>query len=221
MEYILVKDRQQVILGPLPWKARFIQSELNDLVEAEEKATAFTISQTEDGYVDCLDGYELIPVTFAFDGYDPIYQHLEGPLYTYDGNIAIGTYNVHETDIGLVKPALKNIAKTERQRKQKLSTTVTINGNEYTIATDDVELQKYVSAKLSIGDGTISWKFGTSFETVDATGLQSVIDAIRSYVQAQFDWEKSIGESIDAATDVETLKAIVIVEPTQTRGLFI
>ena len=210
MEYILVKDRQQVILGPLPWKARYIQTELNDLVDTGDKATAFTISQTESGYVDCLDGYELIPVTFAFDGYDPIYQHLEGPLYTYDGNTAIGTYNVHETDIELVKPALKNIAKTERQRKQALRTTVTINGNEYTVATDDVELQKYVSAKLSIGDGTVNWKFGTSFETIDAAGLQSVIDAIRSYVQAQFDWEKDIYEAIDAATDIDTLKALTI-----------
>lgn len=212
MEYILVKDRQQVIIGPMPWKARFIQEELNALVEAEDKATAFTISQTESGYVDCQDGYELIPVTFTHADHDPVYQHLAGPFYTYEGNTAIGAYNVLDTDILLVKPTLKNKAKVERQRKQTLGTTVTINSNTYSVATDDVELQKYVAAKESVGSDSINWKFGNTFETIDAAGLQLVINAIRTYVQAQFDWEKGICDTIDAAADITALKAIVIVE---------
>jgi len=210
MAYLLAKDKQQVILGPMPWKARYIQSELNDLVDSGEKATAFTISPTESGYVDCLDGYELIPVEFTFADHDPVYQHLEGPFYTYEGNAATGYYNVLDTDIALVKPALKNKAKTERQRKQTLGTTVTINGNVYSVATDDAELQKYIAAKESIGEASINWKFGNTFETIDAAGLQNVIDTIRAYVQSQFDWEKGIYDAIDAAADIAALKAINI-----------
>lgn len=211
MEYILVKDRQQVVLGPMQWKPRYIQTELNDLVEAEEKATAFTLSLTESGYVDCQDGYELMPVTFTFADHDPIYQHLEGPYYTYnDDNTAVGSYVVHDTDISMVKPALKLVVTQKRRIKQTLGTTVTVNGNEYNIPTDDTELQKYVAALAAIGDGTINWKFSGSFIELNAAALQAIIDAIRSYVQAQFDWEKSVYEAIDAASDLTTLKAITI-----------
>ena len=219
MEYLLVKDRTQVILGPLPWRARYIQSELNDLVEDGEKASAFTISPTESGYVDCGDGYELIPVTFVPPEYDSVYQHLAGPFYTYNGNEAVGAYTVHDSDIDGVKAVLKNQASAERRRKQVLSTTVTVSGSELSIASDDAELQKYVSALASIGDATISWKFGLNFIDLTAAGLQTIIDAIRGYVQTQFDWEKGIYESIDTASTVEELRAIVIVEPVVPMGV--
>jgi hypothetical protein len=214
MEYILVKDRQQVILGPMPWRARYIQTELNDLVEAGEKSTQFTISQTENGYVDCQDGYELIPVTFIPINHDSTYQYLEGPFYTYEDNTAVGWYIIHDNDISLIKPLLKQVAKVERQRRQALGTTITINNIEYQVSTLDTELQKYTAAYTSIGEGSINWKFGDSFEALDASRLESVINAIRSYIQTQFDWEKSIHESIDAATNIDELKAITIVEPS-------
>jgi hypothetical protein len=213
MEYLLVKDREQVILGPMPWKSRYIQTELNDLVEDGEKASDYTISQTESGYVDCGDGYELIPVTFVPPEYDSVYQHLAGPFYTYTDNEVVGIYTVNDSDIDGVKSILKNQASSERRRKQVLSTTVIIDGIELSIASDDAELQKYVSALASIGDATISWKFGLNFVDLNAAGLQTIIDSIRGYVQSQFDWEKGIYESIDTASTVEQLKAIVIVEP--------
>lgn len=212
MEYILVKDRQQVILGPMPWKARYIQSELNDLVDAEEKATAFTISQTESGYVNCLDGYELIPVTFNAINYDPIYQYLEGPFYTYEGNSALGTYSIHETDISLVKPTLKQIVKTERQRKQVLGTTLNINGTVVSLATDTDELANFVSLLASIGEDLVNWKFKEGFITLNKANVETIVAAIRSYIQTQFDWEKTTCEAIDAATELSTLKSITITE---------
>ena len=211
MEYLLVKDREQVILGPMPWKVRYIQSELNDLVEAEEKASDFTLSPSE-SYTDCGDGYELIPVTFVPPEYDSVYQHLAGPFYTYNGNEAVGAYTVQDADIDVIKAALKNQASAERKRKQVLNTTITVNGTELSVPSDDAELQKYVSALASIGDATISWKFGLSFIDLNAAGLQTIIDAIRGYVQTQFDWEKGIYESIDAANTVEELKSIIIKE---------
>jgi hypothetical protein len=213
MEYILVKNRQQVLLGPMLWKPRFIQLEINDHVSNGDKANPFTISLTETGYVDCGDGYELIPVTFESVSYDSVYQYLAGPFYTYQGNEAIGGYTVHNADIQLVKPALKQQAAAERRRKQALGTSILLGSEEVYVPTTDDELQKYVAALTSIGNGTISWKFGLKFIDLDAAAIQTVIDGIRNYVQSQFDWEKSIWESIDAASTIDQLKAIVIVDP--------
>jgi hypothetical protein len=46
--------------------------------------------------------------------------------------------------------------------------------------------------------------------------LSSVVIAGAAYIQAQFDWEKSVADSIDAAATVDDLKAITIVEPAVT-----
>jgi hypothetical protein len=212
MEYLLIKDKQQVILGPMPWRARYIQSELNDLVDAGEKATAFTISPTESGYVDCGDGYELIPAIFSSTDYDPIYQHLEGPFYTYNDNVASGLYNVLETDISLVKAKLKEIAKAERQRKQNLGTTVNIGGTDVSLATDADELANFVSLLSSIGEDSVNWKFKEGFITLTKANVQSIVDAIRSHIQTQFDWEKTICETIETATELSSLKTLTITE---------
>jgi hypothetical protein len=200
-----------VLLGPIEWRARFIQSELNDLYDNGEKATSYTISPTESGYVDCSDGFEIFPITSSTgDAHDPVFEQLEGPFYTYSDNQATETYNVVDRDITFAKVSLKSLATVTRRGKQVLGITVTIGDNTVNVGTDDTELQKYVAALAAIGTDTINWKFNGSFIELNAASLQAIIDAIRSYVQAQFDWEKGIYESIDAANDLTTLKAITI-----------
>jgi hypothetical protein len=211
MKYLLVQNQTTVLLGPIEWRARFIQSELNDLVDSGEKATPYTISPSESGYIDCGDGFEIFPIV-ASQGSDhnPIYQQLAGPFYTYDDNQASEVYNVLDRDIPYVKQSLKQLAKIERQRKQLLGTTVTINGTGVSLLTDADELANFVSLLSSIGESSVNWKFKEGFVTLVKANVQSIVDAIRSHIQTQFDWEKTIGETIDAASDVDTLKAIVI-----------
>ena len=43
--YLLVENRQIVHLGPIPWRHRFIQSELDDL------EVDFVVPQSEQGYI--------------------------------------------------------------------------------------------------------------------------------------------------------------------------
>lgn len=211
MKYLLVQNKTTVLLGPIEWRPRFIQSELNDLFDAGEKATKYTISPTESGYVDCGDGFEIFPIASSVGGYhDPIYEQLEGPFYTYIDNQASEVYNVINRDISLVKESLKQVAKVERQRKQLLGTTLNIGGTDVSLATDADELANFVSLLSSIGEGSVNWKFKEGFVTLVKANVQSIVDAIRSHIQTQFDWEKTIGETIDTAADVDTLKAIVI-----------
>ena len=43
--------------------------------------------------------------------------------------------------------------------------------------------------------------------------VQTMVTTVNSYVQAQFDWEKVMGNTIDAAVDIPSLQNIVIVAP--------
>lgn len=212
MEYLLVKDKQQILLGPMPWKPRYIQSEINDLVESGDKATSFTISQTENGYVNCGDGYEIFPVIMEITEYDPIYQHLAGPYYTFSDNLATGSYVINESDISLVKPALKQSVKEERQRKQLLGTTLNIGGTDVILDTNADELANFVSLLSTIGDDSVNWKFKEGFITLTKADVQNIVDTIRSHIQSQFDWEKTTCETIDAATELTSLKSLTITE---------
>ena len=63
---------------------------------------------------------------------------------------------------------------------------------------------------------TVVWKFPETWLTLTKAELSSVVIAGAAYIQAQFDWEKSVADSIDAAATVDDLKAITIVEPAVT-----
>lgn len=213
MKYLLVQNKTTVLLGPIEWRPRFIQSELNDLVDAGEKATAYTISPTETGYVDCGDGFEIFPIASSEgSAHDPIYEQLAGPFYTYDNNVASEVYNVLDRDISHVKESLKQVVKTERQRKQLLGTTININGIDMTLATDADELTNFVSLLASIGEDSVNWKFKEGFITLAKANVQSIVNAIRSHIQTQFDWEKTIGETIETSTELTSLKSLTITE---------
>jgi hypothetical protein len=213
MKYLLVQNKQTVLLGPIEWRPRFIQSELNDLFDNGEKAAAFTISLTETGYVDCGDGFEIFPIASSEgSAHDPIYQQLAGPFYMYDNNVASEVYTVFDRDISHVKESLKQVVKIERQRKQNLGTTINIGGTAVTLATSGDELANFVSLLTSIGEDSVNWKFKEGFITLVKADVQSIVDTIRAYVQTQFDWEKTIGETIDASTELTSLKSITITE---------
>lgn len=211
MKYLLVQNKQTVLLGPIEWRPRFIQSELNDLFDAGEKATKYTISPTETGYIDCNDGFEIFPITNSTgDAHDPIFEQLEGPFYTYADNQATETYNILDADIWVCKTKLKSKVTSLRRAKQILGTTVTIDDITVNVSTDDTELQKYVAALAVINDDTINWKFNGEFVQLNSTSLLHIIDTIRAYIQTQFDWEKSLYETIDAAADLPTLQDISV-----------
>lgn len=214
MNYLLVQNRQTVILGPITWRQRFIQSEINELVEEGELSTMFTVPATEQGYIDIGDGFELIPAELITPNYDVIYQHLAGPFWVFDNNTATGSYTVHDLDINIVKGHLKQVVANERYRKQNLGITVTMAGVNFNVGTDVNTVNQFVSLAATTGNNTINYKSPTGFILATGTDIQLVADQINTYIQSQFNWELDIITQIDAASSVEELQAIVIIEPT-------
>lgn len=215
MNYLLVQNQQTVLLGPINWRQRFIQTEINDLVDAGELSTTYYIPATEQGYINIGEGFEIFPVELTTPAIDFTYQHLAGPFWTYTNNIAIGTYTSYDLDIDTVKSNLKSIAATERYRKQNLGTTITVANTTFSVGTDVNTINQFISLASVTGNNTINYKCANGFISVTGTDIQSIADQIHNYVQTQFNWELDIITQINAAAGIPTLQSIVIVQPKE------
>jgi len=210
MNYVLVENQTTVLLGPITWKARFIQSELDDL------EVDYTLSPTEpNSYLRISDTIEIYPVPeYVTPDFDPVYQHLAGPFWTFENQTASATFDVLDRPIDWVKGDLKGQVAQERYNRQIKGTTVDINSQTISVGTDTESLNKYVGLLNAIGvNDTINYKSNVGFITLGKTDLQNIVDTINTYIQTQFNWELSTGQTIDEASDVVALKSITIVEP--------
>lgn len=209
MNYVLVENKTTVLLGPITWKARFIQSELDDL------EVDYTISPTEpNSYLKISDTIEIYPVPeYVTPEHDTLYQQLAGPFWTFENQTASAMFEVLDRPIEWVKGDLKGLIAQERYNRQNKGTTVDINGQTISVGTDTESLNKYVALLNAIGaNDTINYKSNIGFVIIGKSDLQNIVDTINTYIQTQFNWEKGIYESIDAASTVEQLKSIIIKE---------
>lgn len=211
MEYIIVRDQQEIILGPITWRPRFIQREFEYL-----EINCQLPLNDPNGYLDLLDkstneriGVEIFPVIIQTPPHDPRIHGLGGPYYTYDNNTAYGEYTVHEKSISEIQGKLKEIATTLRYEREISGTTIELKGLTIPLDTSRESRSRYLELLNSIGSRTIDFKIPGSFISVNFIDLKAIVDKIFSHVQTQFTWESSIHSAIDTAQTVDELKNIL------------
>lgn len=203
MKYVLVEDKQYVLLGPIEWRPRMIQSEIDDL------DILWQVPPIESGYISITDRYEIYPVSNIIQpNYNPDFEELAGPTYTFDNNEAVATYTVVDLSIDSIKNVLKNKIAAERYRREISGTKVTINGVEYNIETDRDSRAKWI--QLASLPGPTNWKIAGSFVNITNQDAQTILQAAVDHVQSQFDWEMNMYADIDSKTTIVDLKAISI-----------
>ena len=209
MIYLLVENREIVHLGPMEWRPRFIQSELNDL------EIYFTIGQTEAGYININGVFELIPIVADITpAYDPLWHTLAGPFYTYDeqsdGTIgATMTHTVTDNTLDGILPYLKQQVATERYRRENAGTTAVVQGQTVTIDTSRDNRNTLVQAFLLMSDtDTVNWKFPEGFLNLTYTDVETVVKTGALYVQDQFNWEVAKNVELDACTNLDDLRIV-------------
>lgn len=218
MQYVIVENRSIVLLGPITWKPRLIQSEFDDL------EIPFKVPPVEQGYInvdqsigeDSSTGIEIFPIVEASaPPIDPIYQQYAGPFYTYSETEATLTYEVLDLPLHQVQNNLISIAADVRYKKEIAGATLVINGSKVSLTTDRSLKRQYTDLLNSIGDSTVNWKFAEGFIQITRDIAQQMVSAVASHVQAQFDWELNILTQIKSATDVEQLKMLEILPPIE------
>jgi hypothetical protein len=212
MDYLLVQNQSIVHLGPVTWKQRFIQSEINDLIDSGELNVDYTVTPVEQGYINIGDGFEFFPVSLEIPAYDSVYQHLAGPVWSYTANVATGTYTVIDRPINDIKSSLLTLAASERYRKECLGTTANVTSSNVTIslATDPANRGQYVVLLNSMTSNTINFKTSSGFIELSNTDIQIMVTAVNNYVQSQFNWEQEIHNQVNDSQDTSTLKSIQI-----------
>ena len=213
-QYILVQNKTTVLLGPMFWRQRFLQSEITDLVDAGELSSSFPIPPAEQGYISIGEGFEIFPVDLEIPTYDKNFEFLSGPFYTYANNVATGTYTVNQLDLASIQNNLKAVAASMRYSKEIAGTTYIVSsGQTINISTDRqtrIETITNINTILLTlsANSTVSYKTSAGFLQLTSADLTGILNTTTNYVQTQFDWEKSIDSQITAATDIQTLQTI-------------
>lgn len=216
MQYLLVENKEIVHLGPIFWRHRFIQSELDDL------EIDFLVPPVEpNAYIKISDTLEIFPVeSITQPSYDPQYEQLVGPQWSFTNNVATGTYTTTSKEISVIKSDIKALTASERYNKEVAGTKVTIQGQEVSVDTSrdgrNIFVQKYTMMRDT---ETVQWKFPECWLTLSKSDLGQVVAAGAIHIESQFVWEQSIANQIDAAVSIDEIKAIVIVEKSNTNGV--
>jgi hypothetical protein len=205
MKYVLMENRQTVLLGPIDWRHRFIQSELDDL-EIE-----YSVPPVEQGYLQITPEVEIFPISESYmPAIDSRYEDPVGPSWNINPDLtAVETYTKQDKSLVAVRQALKDIVSRQRYDREIAGTTATVNSQSITLSTtrgDD--RTQWNNLLATIGTGTVNWKFSNGFVELNRTDVEIILAAIATHVQAAFDWEKSQQDAIDIAEDMAALKAI-------------
>ena len=203
--YVLVENRQIIHLGPIPWRHRFIQSELDDL------EVTYTVPPVEQGYIRINDNFEIFPVGEAMgDDGDSRWEDPVGPTWEYVDNQAIPTFGKQDKLLDQIRQFIKNDLAAKRYVKEAAGTQVEIRpGIMVTADTSRDGRNIFVQVYGTMADdSTVDWKFPEGWFTITKAELGDVIAGGYTYIQEQFVWEKTYSDRVDAAIDVGELKAI-------------
>lgn len=212
MQYILAENRQIIHLGPIHWRYRIIQSELNEL------EVAFTLPQIEQGYIKISDTLEIFPITQEnIPIYDTSFEILSGPFYNYAEKSVELYYNVSALDLTAIKQNLKQRVSTERYRKEISGTSIKINGVEIKLDTTREGRIKY-SSMMYAGANSINYKYNNEFILLTTADVENIINSINEHIQKQFNWEKNMFDTIDSST-IDDLKVLQIEETKSIVGV--
>ena len=207
--YALING-QELLLGPVAFNYRMINSVLEEELEVEFRVTS--------------QDYQNVPITFTEDikilparndipEYDTRFQSVSQTNHEITDTEVVFVYTVADKPLEQIKGEYKAAVAPERWNKENTTVTVTINDNEITVSTSRDNRLSIVSKLLS-GDGPYNFKFNDGvWEEISKTDLQTILTEIDTVVQAAFDWELAKLAEIDACEDGEAVYAVVIVPP--------
>jgi len=207
--YALING-QELLLGPISFNYRMINSVLEEELEVEFRVTSqdyqsVPLSFTED--------IKILPARNDIPEYDPKFQTVSQTSHTITETEVVFSYGVADKSLEQIKTEYKARVAPERWNKENTTVTVTINDNEITVSTSRDNRLSLVSKLLS-GDGPYNFKFNDGvWVEISKTDLQTILTAIDTVVQAAFDWELAKLAEIDACVDGEAVYVVEIVPP--------
>jgi len=209
--YALING-QELLLGPIAFNYRMINSVLEEELEVEFRVTSqdyqsVPLSFTED--------IKILPARNEIPEHDSRFQTVSQTSHTITDTEVVFVYTVADKTLEQIKTEYKARVAPERWNKENTTVTVAINDNEITVSTSRDNRLSLVSKLLS-SDGPYNFKFNDGvWEEISKTDLQTILTEIDTVVQTAFDWELAKLAEIDACVDGEAVYDVVIVPPVE------
>lgn len=228
MQYILVQNKQTLLLGPMDWRPRFFQSEINDLVDNGDLTTDWIAPPVEPGYVNLGNGFEIFLVLeTSKPDFDNDFSQLAGPYFTYDSEGAYESYSIIDHSIDTVKNNLKDLAGKVRQHKENVTDTIAkISVQNKTVSVDvkkDVHTLIHKHYAMNDFATPVKVKFNEGWMQLTKQDLSKIISETNLHVQKHADWEYNIHNKIDATSTIVDLKKLkleeIILNPFKKTGV--
>jgi len=210
--YALIYDTQ-LILGPIGYNYRLINSELEEL-EIEQRVSSRDYENVPiqiDANTYVLPAIQIIPP------HDSRFENVGNFAWEIikENDIPVRvemTYPITNKSLETIKEEYKQQVAPERWNKENTTVTVTLYDKQITVSTSRENRLALVSKVVSDG-GIHNYKFddGTWVEILK-TDLVIILNEIDNVVQAAFDWEFAKLVEIDACTTGEEVYNVILSE---------
>lgn len=208
--YALIHN-SQLILGPIKYNYRLINSELEEL-EVERRVSP---RDYENVPISLDNSTHLVLANQIIPNYDSRFQsvgNFEWEIIT-ENNIPIRvdmTYEIGDKTLEQIKEEYKSQVAPIRREKENTYIEVVLNGNVVTVSTSREERNLIVNKIISL-EGTCNYKFANdTWLEVVKTDLENILSQIDTKIQEAFDWEYSKIQEIDTCTTGEEVYQVVL-----------
>ena len=213
--YALIHN-SQLILGPMGYNYRLINSELEDL-EIDYKVSPRDYENVPIA-IDVATKTYLFPATIIIPDHDSRFQSVGSFQWNIieENDVPVGVefiYPISDKTLDQIKADYKTQLSPIRRGKENTIIEIDLNGTLITISTSREE-RLSLASKLSASPGPHNFKFNNDvWMQITSTELEYIISQIDVKVQEAFDWEYSKVQEIDACSTGEEVYSVVLVEP--------
>lgn len=206
MLYFVLEHEKKVINGPRLWNQYSFQSTLSDELGIDFVLPTF---KNDSDIITISDNIHIYPAELRHKSCDVNFEYLHGPLWDYTNDIAIGTFEVLQHDLPIIKRNLKGVVASQRYLKEITGTSLIIQDETLFIETNrdakSVFFQKYIT---QIDGEVIKWKFNNTWLDLTKNDMLDILTAINSHIQLQYDWEAEQSTIIESCTSLDSLKSL-------------
>ena len=212
MEIALINNNS-LILGPMGFNVRMINSELEEL-EVEEQVSPKSYTDLPIHFSD--NQTHLLPLERVIPEHDLKYHNVGNFTWEIikENDIPLKvllTYPIIDKTLEEVKENRKQEVAPYRREKENTTISVSLNGTSVEVSTSREE-RILLASKLSASPGPHNFKFKNTWLEITTGELQTILSEIDTKVQEAFDWELAKLQEIDACETIDDVYNVVIRE---------
>jgi hypothetical protein len=205
--YALVED-QMVLLGPIQFNYRMINSVLEDDLELDYRVSSASEASVP---IEINDTVRIIPARNEYHpSYNPRYHEHTGPEVQIYEKEVVFLHGIREKSLDQAKAERKVEIAPYRKEKENVDITLTVNEVEIKVSTSR-ENRLALASKAMSGEGPYNFKFtNDTWVEITKTDIEYILQQIDIEVQKAFDWELEKNQEIDACQTIDEVYEVMI-----------